>query len=123
MGASDDSTQTYIFGFTSKGPENVEEAMSCLYPGYWKEQLVGNAQSSIFYYTTPKGDIHFGIDDEEKGIYFSGIDVGLPLWAFVILPSNCKNVEYVNPNATKQLQTRTGEHLESGERFHGLNFY
>ena len=49
----------------------------------------------FFYYVTAGGDVHFGLNNEEKGIFFSGVDVSRPLWSLVDIYGNATALEIV----------------------------
>ena len=49
----------------------------------------------FFYYVTAGGDVHFGLNNEEKGIFFSGVDVSRPLWCLVDIYGNATALEIV----------------------------
>jgi len=68
-------------------------------PGYWAKALTeGFAESNalIHYFFTPNGDVHFGVNGREKGVFFSGIDTRQPLWCLIDLYGNCTAIELVD---------------------------
>ena len=68
-------------------------------PGYWakalSERYVG-LNKLIHYHVSGNGDVHFGIDGEDLGVFFSGVDTRTPLWALVDLYGNCTSIELVD---------------------------
>ena len=68
-------------------------------PGYWakalSERCVG-MNKLIHYHVSGNGDVHFGIDGEDLGVFFSGVDTRTPLWALIDLYGNCTTIELVD---------------------------
>ena len=68
-------------------------------PGYWakalSERYVG-LNKLIHYHVSGNGDVHFGIDGEDLGVFFSGVDTRTPLWALIDLYGNCTSIELVD---------------------------
>ena len=68
-------------------------------PGYWakalSERCVG-LNKLIHYHVSGNGDVHFGIDGEDLGVFFSGVDTRTPLWALIDLYGNCTSIELVD---------------------------
>ena len=102
------------FGFTSQDPSGLRDALpkyACPdltnKPGYWAKALSERfAEQGIilFYYVTSTGDVHFGINGEEKGVFFGGVDTRSPLWALVDVYGNSTAIELLDPLA--QLNNR-----------------
>ncbi len=68
-------------------------------PGYWAKALAeryAESNALIHYYFTPNGDVHFGVNGRDKGIFFSGVDTRQPLWCLVDLYGNCTAIELVD---------------------------
>ena len=94
------------FGFTSNDPCDVNPATLPRYacpdltnkPGYWAKALgeryaeVGNI---IFFYVTRNGDVMYGANGEEKGLFFSGVVTTGPLWAVMDIYGNTMSMEFV----------------------------
>ena len=57
----------------------------------------------FFYYVTAGGDVHFGLNNEEKGIFFSGVDVSRPLWCLVDIYGNATALEIVRKFTQRSL--------------------
>ncbi|XP_049833291.1 protein neuralized isoform X2 [Schistocerca gregaria] len=95
------------FGFTCNDPNNLRYALpkyACPdltnKPGYWAKALAerfAERDTVLFYYVTPAGDVHFGINGEEKGIFFSGVETRGPLWAIIDVYGNSTAIELVDP--------------------------
>ncbi|GJQ88156.1 putative zinc ion binding protein [Trypoxylus dichotomus] len=94
------------FGFTYNDPSTLRYGLpkyACPdltnKPGYWAKALPERfcSQSTIlFYYVTAAGDVHFGINGEEKGIFFSGVETRGPLWALIDVYGNSTAIEFVD---------------------------
>ncbi len=68
-------------------------------PGYWAKALAeryAESNALIHYYFTPNGDVHFGVNGRDKGIFFSGVDTRQPLWCLIDLYGNCTAIELVD---------------------------
>jgi len=50
----------------------------------------------IHYYVAGNGDVHFGVNGHDLGMFFSGIDTRQPLWAMIDLYGNCTSLEMVD---------------------------
>ncbi|XP_037090836.1 protein neuralized-like [Pollicipes pollicipes] len=72
-------------------------------PGYWAKAMserYAEPGCVFFYYVSAGGDVHFGLNNEEKGIFFSGVDASRPLWCLVDIYGNATAVEIVQPQST-----------------------
>ena len=55
-------------------------------PGYWAKAISDRClfpDAIIHYYVSSHGDVHFGINGGDLGVFFSGIDTRKPLWAMI----------------------------------------
>jgi protein neuralized len=94
------------FGFTFNDPSSLRYGLpkyACPdltnKPGYWAKALPERFCSQntvLFYYVTSTGDVHFGINGEEKGIFFSGVETRGPLWALIDVYGNSTAIEFVD---------------------------
>ncbi|XP_045465468.1 protein neuralized isoform X1 [Harmonia axyridis] len=94
------------FGFTYNDPSGLRSGLpkyACPdltnKPGYWAKALPErfcSRNTVLFYYVTSAGDVHFGINGEEKGIFFSGVDTRGPLWALIDVYGNSTAIEFVD---------------------------
>lgn len=50
----------------------------------------------LHYYVNSAGDVHFGINGEEKGIFFSGVECRGPLWALIDVYGNSTAIEFID---------------------------
>lgn len=94
------------FGFTSHDPETLNPAELPRYacpdltnkPGYWAKALperFAEQGNVLFFYVTRSGDVMFGVNGEEMGVFFSGVTVNVPLWALVDIYGNTTAMEFV----------------------------
>ena len=94
------------FGFTSNNPETINNLELPRYacpdltnkPGYWAKALperYSEHTNILFFYFTRGGDVWFGINGEEKGLFFTGVNSNAPLWALVDIYGNTTCLEFV----------------------------
>lgn len=94
------------FGFTYNDPTTLRYGLpkyACPdltnKPGYWAKALAERfceRDTVLYYYVTAAGDVHFGINGEEKGIFFSGVETRGPLWALIDVYGNSTAIEFVD---------------------------
>ena len=68
-------------------------------PGFWAKALAekyAESNSLIHYYFSSSGDVHYGINGVDKGLFFSGVDARQPLWMMIDLYGNCTAIELVD---------------------------
>lgn len=53
----------------------------------------------LFYYVTAAGDVHFGINGEEKGVFFTGVETRGPLWAMFDIYGNSTAIQLIDSRA------------------------
>ena len=94
------------FGFTSQDPATVNRDTLPRYacpdltnkPGYWAKALperfalCGNV---LVFYVIRNGDVVYGINGEDKGIFFTGVTTNTPLWALIDIYGNTTSMEFV----------------------------
>lgn len=95
------------FGFTTHDPVTLAHSLpkyACPdltnNPGNWAKALgerFCEKDSILYYYVNSAGDVHFGINGEDKGLFFSGVDTRNPLWALVDVYGNCTAVQFADP--------------------------
>merc|ERR1711971_172572 len=71
--------------------------------GFWAKALAekfADRDSVMYYYVTSGGDVVFGVNGEEKGVFFSGVDTRRQLWAMVDVYGNSNVIELVDPRRT-----------------------
>ena len=96
------------FGFTSNNPNTYRNGLpkyACPdltnKPGNWAKALgerfwaLIHPDSTLFYYVNNQGEVHFGIDGEEKGVFFVGVDTKSPLWALIDVYGNTVAINLV----------------------------
>ncbi|XP_011303252.1 protein neuralized isoform X2 [Fopius arisanus] len=96
------------FGFTSNDPIHLRNCLPKFAcpdltnkPGYWAKALAERFAAHdtvLFYYVTSAGDVHFGVNGEEKGVFFGGVETRGPLWAVIDVYGNSTAIELVDPN-------------------------
>lgn len=94
------------FGFTYNDPSTLRNGLpkyACPEltnkPGYWAKALAERFCSQntvLFYYVTSAGDVYFGINGEEKGMFFGGVETRGPLWAIIDVYGNSTEIEFVD---------------------------
>jgi len=92
-------------GFTSHNPVDIQSLPKYACPdltgkpGYWAKALAeryAESNALIHYYFTANGDVHFGVNGTDKGLFFSGVDTRRPLWCMMDLYGNCTAIEMVD---------------------------
>lgn len=94
------------FGFTYNDPATLRNSLpkyACPdltnKPGYWAKALnerFCERDNILFYYVTPAGDVHFGINGEEKGVFINGVETRGPLWTLIDIYGNCSAIEFLD---------------------------
>lgn len=94
------------FGFTYNDPTTLRYGLpkyACPdltnKPGYWAKALAERfceKDTILFYYVNAAGDVHFGINGEEKGMFFSGVETRGPLWALLDVYGNSTAIEFLD---------------------------
>jgi len=72
-------------------------------PGYWAKALperFAQQGNILVFFVTRSGDVVFGINGEEKGVFFNGVCTSQPLWALVDIYGNTTAMEFVGESAT-----------------------
>ncbi|XP_078691396.1 uncharacterized protein LOC144921871 [Branchiostoma floridae x Branchiostoma belcheri] len=128
-------------GFTSNNPEDVlaESLPAHSYPevpeGFWIKPLHDKlAQQGyvVTYMVDSSGDVFYSINGEEKGLFFSGVDVSHDLWAAVDIHGSTIAVQFANDQVVSDavnknihegdqviLQVQTVETLQLLQEGHG----
>jgi len=68
----------------------------------------------VYYYVNSAGDVHFGINGEEKGIFMSGVDTRGTLWALIDIYGNSTAIEFVGMFTFHRIQTMRNVGSKSG---------
>ncbi|CAB3232260.1 unnamed protein product [Arctia plantaginis] len=102
------------FGFTNHDPAALAHSLpkyACPdltnKPGNWAKALgerFCEKDNILYYYVNSSGDVHFGVNGEDKGLFFSGVDTRSPLWALVDVYGNCTAVQFADPRAPSQIK-------------------
>ena len=94
------------FGFTSCNPATINSVELPRYacpdltnkPGYWAKALperFAEKDTVLFFYVTRGGDVMYGVNSEENGLFFSGVCTAGPVWALIDIYGNTISVEFV----------------------------
>lgn len=95
------------FGFTTKDPGTFRNSL----PKYACPDLTNSghtyakalperyAQKNnvLHFYVSSAGNVHFGINGEEKGVILSNLKLNGPLWALIDVYGNTTKIEFVDP--------------------------
>lgn len=97
------------FGFTTKNPSSYSSGhqLPDYIHGDWIE-IPGNLAKGlpneyatentiICYYVKPDGNVHYTVNGEDKGIFFSGVETSSPLFAVIDIYGHVTTVEFLNP--------------------------
>lgn len=71
--------------------------------GFWAKALsekFADKDSVMYYYVTSSGDVVFGVNGEDKGVFFSGVDTRRQLWGMVDVYGNSNVIQLVDPRRT-----------------------
>ncbi|KAF8796016.1 Protein neuralized like protein [Argiope bruennichi] len=52
--------------------------------------------SKLYYYVDHNGDVHYGLNDVEHGVFFGGVNTSGKLWAMLDIYGNTVAVEFVS---------------------------
>ncbi len=69
-------------------------------PGFWAKALAekfADKDSVMYYYVNNSGDVVFGVNGEDKGVFFSGVDTRRSLWGLIDVYGNSNVIELVDP--------------------------
>ncbi|XP_029829910.2 protein neuralized [Ixodes scapularis] len=98
-------------GFTAHDPATLEGNLpkyACPdltnRPGNWAKALgerYAVEGTELHYYVNGVGEVFFGINGEEKGLFLNGVDTRTPLWALVDIYGNTTTIQMVD--AVRQL--------------------
>ncbi|KAG8221979.1 hypothetical protein J437_LFUL003359 [Ladona fulva] len=107
IGVSNNWSGVIRFGFTANDPSTLRNALpkyACPdmtnKPGCWAKALAerfAEVDSVLFFYVTQTGDVHFGINGEERGVFFSGVETRGPLWAVLDVYGNSTAIKLLDP--------------------------
>ena len=99
------------FGFSSHNPRQLAGSLpKYMCPdmtnkkGFWAKALPAkySSQGSVMYfYVNSRGEVVLGVNGEDKGVFFSGVDTRRLLWAMIDVYGNSYQIEVYDPR--KQL--------------------
>lgn len=94
------------FGFTCQDPSSLEGSLpkyACPdltnKPGFWGKALherFCQRDNVLFYYVSTSGEVHYGINGEEKGLFITDVDTRGPLWAMIDIYGNSTACEFLD---------------------------
>ncbi|XP_058823735.1 protein neuralized isoform X2 [Topomyia yanbarensis] len=117
------------FGFTCNDPATLRGNLpkyACPdltnKPGFWAKALNERycyRNNVLFYYVTPSGDVHFGINGEEKGVFITDVDARGPLWAVIDVYGNSTAIEFLDSRIYMfQQQQQQQQHQQTQQHHH-----
>lgn len=68
-------------------------------PGFWGKALherFCHRNNVLFYYVTSNGEVHYGINGEEKGLFITDVDTRNPLWVMLDVYGNSIAAEFLD---------------------------
>lgn len=84
-------------------------------PGHWAKALgerLAQTDSILCYYVTSDGSVHYSINGEDKGVFFSGVQTSSnQLWALIDIYGNTTGIEFVDPRA--QISNQRNQRTEA----------
>jgi protein neuralized len=99
------------FGFTCIDPASLEENLpkyACPdltnKPGFWGKALherFCQRDNVLFYYVATSGEVHYGINGEEKGLFITDVDTRGPLWVMIDIYGNSTACEFIDSRIYK----------------------
>lgn len=105
------------FGFTCIDPSTLAGTLpkyACPdltnKPGFWGKALherFCQRNVVLFYYVTSSGEVHYGINGEEKGLFITDVDTRGPLWSMIDIYGNSTAVEYLDSRTYMCTNTTT----------------
>ncbi|XP_069140016.1 protein neuralized-like isoform X2 [Argopecten irradians] len=96
------------FGFTNIDPGSLRGSDLPRYAcpdmtnkqGNWAKALAeryATPNNTLHFYVTRNGDVFYGVNGEDVGLFFTGVNTQLPLWALFDIYGNTLAVEFANP--------------------------
>ncbi|XP_063371339.1 protein neuralized [Cydia amplana] len=118
------------FGFTTHDPTTLSHSLpkyACPdltnKPGNWAKALgerFCEKDNILYYYVNSAGDVHFGVNGEDKGLFFTGVDTRSPLWALVDVYGNCTAVQFADPRVPNQVRRPNQSPVEEDRLITGM---
>ena len=68
-------------------------------PGFWGKALHERycvRDNVLFYYVTANGEVHYGVNGEEKGLFITDVDTRGPLWSMIDIYGNSTACEFID---------------------------
>ncbi|KAI0234892.1 E3 ubiquitin-protein ligase NEURL1 [Lamellibrachia satsuma] len=94
------------FGVTSCNPATINSAKLPRYacpdltnkPDFWAKALperFAEKDTVVFFYVTRGGNVMYGVNCEENGLFFSGVSTSSPIWVLIDIYGNTISLEFV----------------------------
>lgn len=95
--------QNYVIGFGTNYASTYLFLDLTSKPGFWAKafsDLYVKKDAILYFYVNAAGDVYFGINGEEKGLFFSGVDTRGSLWVLIDIYGNTTGLEFVGKKFT-----------------------
>ena len=121
------------FGFTTKNPSSYSNGhrlpkYACPdmtnMPGNWAKALPekhATLETIICYYVKPDGTVHYTVNGEDKGLFFSGVETSSPLYALIDIYGNTTAIQFLDPksNTTEKCNIKNEQQMVHQSLYHG----
>lgn len=104
------------FGFTGTDPNHLRSSLpkyACPdltnKQGNWAKALserLAQRDALLYYYVNESGQVYYGINGEDKGIFFDGVNVNTQLWGMVDIYGNTMAIELANDRNAQNTDSR-----------------
>ncbi|KAI8483079.1 E3 ubiquitin-protein ligase neurl1b [Branchiostoma belcheri] len=95
------------FGFTTQDPNSIQASSLPRYacpdltnlPGYWAKALperYAERNNILCYYVRRDGSVCYSVNNEDKGLFFAGVDTSSPLWGLVDVYGNSTEIRIID---------------------------
>lgn len=85
-------------------------------PGFWGKALherYCQRYNVLFYYVTSSGEVHYGINGEEKGLFITDVDTRGPLWVMIDIYGNSTACEFIDSRVINSSNGQTVQRQQS----------
>eukprot|EP00058_Branchiostoma_floridae_P012404 XP_002597892.1 hypothetical protein BRAFLDRAFT_234190 [Branchiostoma floridae] len=96
--------ETMSVGFTSEDPNSIVNLPSLCHPdlsqrnGFWLNPIPDKfvrQENVVSFWATTEGHVLYAINGVRRGLLFSGVDTGTPLWAIIDIHGRAIGVQIV----------------------------
>lgn len=84
--------------------------------GYWAKALAERysiEKSILHFFVNDAGEMYYGINGVNKGMFLNGINVSIPIWIIIDIYGNSVGVEFVDPGDVHLDRARTAKCLKA----------